>query len=111
MKYYLWYKQSNGCDYTVSCGETVTELKGVEDPDSAWTAAVALLREGGFYDPGGDRLSLEFARVIATADEPFELSLYALEQQIKSERDTERDERDRQKDEQEFERLRQKLDK
>ncbi len=46
MKFWLWMKQGNGCDYTVGCGERLVELTGDTISEARMSVPGALERYG-----------------------------------------------------------------
>lgn len=107
MKYYLWVKQSGGCDYTLACGVALYDISELAvEGDIPTDRIVTFLKEKGWTADGD--ITLTYARVLRVT-EVRELDLPAMWHGLLEEAHIERLAAQRRRDEELYEILKRKL--
>jgi hypothetical protein len=106
MIYYAYFEQENGCDYTIACGKVLKKLKAT-NLSEAQEETVKIIKEN--YQPGYE-MEISKATIIESIT-TLNLSIEALYDDMKTEKQKEKEEETKAKELADLERLKKKYEK
>lgn len=106
MIYYAYFEQENGCDYTIACGKVMRKLKAT-NLSEAQQETVEIIKES--YYPGTE-FEISKATIIESIT-VLNLSVDAIYDAMKTERQKQKDEEIRLRELADLERLKKKYEK